>query len=239
MKKIQILLFLSITTMTLLSGCILNPDVKNLNNKIKEKEEQIDSLNTIVKANEKTIEELQKSIGDLEVKANARSNSVLDQALIVINLMKNKDMKNLSDYVHPKRGVRFSPYGYIDEQSSIIIQADKLPKMMEDQTIFTWGAYDGSGENISLTYTKYYEQFVYDVDFASANIIGNNKIVSTASTSVNNLAQVYPKEVFVEFYFAGFDAQYAGMDWKSLKLVFENKDDKWYLVGIIHDQWTI
>jgi UDP-N-acetyl-2-amino-2-deoxyglucuronate dehydrogenase len=30
-----------------------------------------------------------------------------------------------------------------------------------------------------------------------------------------------------------------GMDWRSLRLVFEKKNDIWYLVGIIHDQWTI
>jgi (p)ppGpp synthase/HD superfamily hydrolase len=29
------------------------------------------------------------------------------------------------------------------------------------------------------------------------------------------------------------------MDWRSLRLVFEKKDDIWYIVGIIHDQWTI
>jgi (p)ppGpp synthase/HD superfamily hydrolase len=29
------------------------------------------------------------------------------------------------------------------------------------------------------------------------------------------------------------------MDWRSLRLVFEKKNDIWYLVGIIHDQWTI
>ena len=30
-----------------------------------------------------------------------------------------------------------------------------------------------------------------------------------------------------------------GMDWKSLRLVFQEKDNIWYLVGIIHDGWTI
>jgi hypothetical protein len=38
---------------------------------------------------------------------------------------------------------------------------------------------------------------------------------------------------------SGFDPEYEGMDWRSLRLVFEKKNDIWYLVGIIHDQWTI
>jgi hypothetical protein len=29
------------------------------------------------------------------------------------------------------------------------------------------------------------------------------------------------------------------MDWQSLRLVFEETAGNWYLVGIVHDQWTI
>jgi (p)ppGpp synthase/HD superfamily hydrolase len=43
----------------------------------------------------------------------------------------------------------------------------------------------------------------------------------------------------VEYHFSGFDPKYEGMDWRSLRLVFEEKDNIWHLVGIIHDQWTI
>jgi hypothetical protein len=43
----------------------------------------------------------------------------------------------------------------------------------------------------------------------------------------------------VEYHFSGFDKKFEGMDWASLKLVFENSNNEWYLVGIVHDQWTI
>jgi len=29
------------------------------------------------------------------------------------------------------------------------------------------------------------------------------------------------------------------MDWRSLKLVFKKYEDRFYLVGIIHSEWTI
>jgi hypothetical protein len=29
------------------------------------------------------------------------------------------------------------------------------------------------------------------------------------------------------------------MNWASLRLVFERSGNKWYLVGISHDEWTI
>ena len=57
--------------------------------------------------------------------------------------------------------------------------------------------------------------------------------------TLNNIAQVYPNGEFVEFHFTGFDTQYEGMDWTSLRLVFEENNGTWFLIGIVHDQWTI
>ena len=44
---------------------------------------------------------------------------------------------------------------------------------------------------------------------------------------------------FVDFSIPGLDAANGGMDWCSLRLVFEPGDTQWLLVGIIHGQWTI
>ena len=30
-----------------------------------------------------------------------------------------------------------------------------------------------------------------------------------------------------------------GLDWSSLKLVFQAGDTSWYLIGMVHGQWTI
>lgn len=35
------------------------------------------------------------------------------------------------------------------------------------------------------------------------------------------MAQVYPNGYFIEFHFSGFNPQFEGIDWESLKLVFE------------------
>ena len=48
-----------------------------------------------------------------------------------------------------------------------------------------------------------------------------------------------PDAVMVEFHYPGFDAAYGGMDWRSLRLFLEQKDGTWYVVGIVHGQWTI
>ena len=42
----------------------------------------------------------------------------------------------------------------------------------------------------------------------------------------------------MEYHFKGMDAQQGGMDWRSLRLVLEAHNGAWYLVGIVHDEWT-
>lgn len=56
---------------------------------------------------------------------------------------------------------------------------------------------------------------------------------------IDNMSTAYPNGSFVEYHFTGFDSQYAGIDWASLTLVFEENGGDWYLVGIVHGQWTI
>ena len=50
---------------------------------------------------------------------------------------------------------------------------------------------------------------------------------------------IYPNNSFAQFYFPGFNKEYEGMDWKSLLLVFQQKQSKLYFVAIIHNQWKI
>ena len=56
--------------------------------------------------------------------------------------------------------------------------------------------------------------------------------------SLNNLIEIYPSADFVEFYYGGSE-KYDGMDWRALRLVFEEYKGKPYLIAIVNDQWTI
>lgn len=164
--------------------------------------------------------------------------SILSESLKVVGLLKNLDMAGLSSHAHPTKGIRFSPYAYVDVSSDLIFAPAQVAAAWGDPQILNWGLYDGSGEPIQKTFEDYYGEFVYDVDFASPHMIGNNVIIGTGNM-INNVAQAYPDGVFVEFHFTGFDPQYGGMDWRSLRLVFEDVGGTWYLVGIVHDEWTI
>jgi hypothetical protein len=161
---------------------------------------------------------------------------VLNLAFSVVKAIKDKDMITLSQAVHPQLGLRFSPYSYVLD-SHQVFPADKVGGLMDDSTVYLWGNYDGTGEPINLTFADYYAKFIYDVDFADAPQISLNHRLGTGN-SLDNTQEFYPGSLVVEFYYPGFDPQYGGMDWRSLRLVFMQADQTWYLAGIIHDQWT-
>ena len=187
---------------------------------------------------------LQEKISSLEEQLNEDTNNEaatmtsLSLAAKVVNILKARDMNELKNYAHPQKGIRFSPYAYIDETNDIIVTANDLETYMNSSDIYTWGSYDGSGEPIDLIFSDYYDRFVYNQDFANPHIIGNNQIVQTGNT-INNIEDVYPNAQFVEFHFTGFDPQYTGMDWTSLRIVMEEYNSQLYIIGIIHDEWTI
>jgi hypothetical protein len=158
--------------------------------------------------------------------------------------LRDQDIPELAGLVHPVKGITFSPYAYVRPlqgalgEADLVFSRDQLLGLWTDPTVYRWGRYDGSGEPIDLTFEQYYQRFVYDVDFAQPDVVGFNDMVGQGNTP-NNIADVYPLAQTVEYHFEGFDPQYAGMDWRSLRLVLEEYEGDWYLVGIVHDQWTI
>jgi hypothetical protein len=163
--------------------------------------------------------------------------TVLDRAGEVIQTLKSQDMVSLSSYVHPVNGVRFSPYAYVKDTDQVF-SADEVVNLSSDNTIYTWGVFDGSGAPIDLSFPDYYSKFIYDVDFANAPKMALNYRLGVGN-SIDNSLEFYPGAMTVEYYFPGFDPQYGGMDWRSLRLVFTEYNNTWYLTGIIHDEWTI
>ncbi|OFY83526.1 MAG: hypothetical protein A3F72_12950, partial [Bacteroidetes bacterium RIFCSPLOWO2_12_FULL_35_15] len=163
---------------------------------------------------------------------------ILDLTHQVMMTIKNKDFKKLADYIHPTLGVRFSPYAYIDPTNDIKFTPEKFLENINVPNKLNWGSYDPSGDKIFLTINDYFLQFVYSADFLNAEKRSVNKMIG-GGNSLNNLKTIYNDCDFSESYFSGFDKKLGGMDWCSLRLVFKKYNEKYYLVGIVHDQWTI
>ncbi|MDR5659625.1 hypothetical protein RH915_08970 [Serpentinicella sp. ANB-PHB4] len=172
------------------------------------------------------------------IKPEIAEKIIEERATEVIEALRDQDAYLLSYFVHEDRGVRFTPYTNVSVEEDVVLSKEEIAEMFESEQEYIWGRYDGKGNDIELTPSEYYEEFIYTADFVNAEQIGYNEILSSGNM-LENQFEVYDDPIIVEYYFPGFDEDYKGMDWLSLRLVFEQMDDEWYLVGIIHNQWTI
>ena len=158
----------------------------------------------------------------------------------ILVALKNKNYMAFANNIHPVSGIRFSPYGYVDTLSHLRFSREKFIATAKDdnQEMIDWGKFDATGDPIKMTLNNYLQRFVYDVDFVRPEKRTVNDFIG-AGNSLNNLLSVYKDCDFTESYFSGFEKKYAGMDWKSLRLVFKERNGKFFLIGIVHDEWTI
>lgn len=186
--------------------------------------------------------EYQRSGGWVDQSYLARQYGEIEEEVIalaqtVAAVLKEANYYRLRTYVHPELCLRFSPYPNL-RSSDLTFCAEQLGGLPGSSTIYTWGRYDGSGEPIKLTFDDYHQRFVYDQEFFQPEVVGFNQEVSSGN-SINNIPEIYPDGMIVEYHFPGFDPQYGGMDWRSLRLVFIEEGGFWYLVALVHGEWTI
>ena len=184
----------------------------------------------------------EETTGWVDMEFLAEQHGVLPENLIkmgqqVLGALKTGQYSQLIPVIHPESCLRFSPYQYLNNDNRIICpsEMDSYTNSFEN---FAWGHYDGTGKSIDLTFSEYYQEFIYDQDYHKANVVGLNVEVSSGN-SINNIQEIYPDGIMIEYHFLGIDPRYGGMDWRSLRLVFIPENDQWYLAAIIHGEWTI
>ena len=155
----------------------------------------------------------------------------------ILPLLKTQDFTALAKYVHPTLGLRFSPYSFISD-SSVKFTPAQLPNLPTNTATYLWGYADGSGLPFRFTFADYYKKYIFDRDYTKAPQSKINELIETGNTK-SNISEFFPNSKFVEYNFPGVDPKLESMDWSSLRLVFQGYDGTWYLVCIIHDQWTI
>jgi len=158
------------------------------------------------------------------------------QALRIQRALANKDFSRITNDIHPTHGVRFSMYAYVRPESDKVFSRTQYEQYLSQSNIrFTWGEKDGTGDLLIMSLPTYLDTWVDSKTFHNARISTNK--TSNNSNSINNLKEIYPQVEVVEFYYNGTEA-YAGMDWRVLRLVFDEYQGKRYLIAVISDQWT-
>lgn len=165
---------------------------------------------------------------------------LLDYSGNVLKAIKDNDGEKIAGYIHPQLGVRFSPYTYVDTTNDIKMSVDQFKDQWNKNAKkkMVWGLFDGSGEKINMTIADYFKRFVYDLDFLELGEASYNQSKGSGNV-INNIKEIYPKNNYVEYYVAGVDKKFEGMDWRSLTLVFQEYQENFYLIGIVHNEWTI
>jgi hypothetical protein len=164
---------------------------------------------------------------------------VLQVAKQVVEAFKMQDGKKLASLAHPEKGVRFSPSAYIDIARDVVFSRTQIETFWTDNKIYTWGFADGTGDPINITPSQYCREYIMSRDFLNPSSINVNNDQATGNTS-NNSALVYPNGTRVEYYIKptiGDDLP--ELDWAALRLVFEKSGNSWFLIAVIHDEWTI
>jgi hypothetical protein len=167
---------------------------------------------------------------------NKKYVSFKERYLQVITLLKQKKFNSLSEMIHPEKGLRFSPYAFVSKKDPVFMFMDSAGFAGGTEK-YSWGNYDGSGMPIKLSLSEYFKKFIFDKDYSNAPVVKENEFTGSGNTK-NNTREFYPKAETVDFHFPGTEKS-NNMDWSTLRLVFEKEGNNYFLVGIIHDQWTI
>ncbi|WBV52439.1 hypothetical protein [Chryseobacterium gambrini] len=180
-----------------------------------------------------------KTITDSSI--SSRTKITKDQALKKINediiqALKDKNFKKFAEFIHTEKGVRFSMYAFVNPKEDKKFSKADFIRYQPAKTLFTWGTMDGSGDLYRATLHDYLADWVYSKDFATAQVSLNE--FQGKGNSLNNVKEIYPNADFTENFMKGSEAN-SGMDWKCLRLIFEEFQGKYYLIGVVNDQWTI
>jgi hypothetical protein len=155
----------------------------------------------------------------------------------VLAALKAKDSAKLAAVADPVNGVRFTPYPYVRPDNDVVLSAGELARAFADAQVRMWGTTDGKGDPIRMTFTDYVAGYVYDRDYlASAQISVDH--VNGNGNSIDNTRTIYPTATLVEFYQPSSTPN-GVIDWRALRLLFEQRSGTWYLVAVVHGEWTI
>ena len=169
--------------------------------------------------------------------SSARTQSIREQALHIQRALASGNYAAITNDIHPTRGVRFSMYTYVRLESDKVFSRAQFSQYLKESRVkFTWGDWDGTGDLLVTPLPTYLETWIEGKKFNNARVTVNQ--FESRGGMINNVNEAYPNLDVVDFFYKGTD-EHDGMDWRGMRLVFDDYQGKRYLVAIINDQWTV
>jgi len=184
-----------------------------------------------------TVSNQSNSNSSTPVVSDASQQTLKQQALRIQRALANNDFARITNDIHPTRGVRFSMYAYVRPETDKVFSREQYSQYLQQSKIrFTWGELDGTGNPLIIPLPEYLDTWVTAQKYNNS-VISINEFRQTGGI-INNLRDIYQNSDVVEFYYKGSE-EYDGMDWRVMRLVFDEYQGKRYLVAIINDRWTV
>ena len=184
-----------------------------------------------------TTPDLSTGSSSIPTTADNSQQTLRQQAVRIQRALAHNNFSSITSDIHPTRGVRFSMYAYVHVDKDKVFSREQFAQYLQQSNIrFTWGEKDGTGELLITPLPVYLETWVDAKKFNEARITINE--FESRGNMINNVHEAYPQSDVVDFHYKG-SAQYDGVDWRGMRLVFDDYQGKRYLVGIVNDRWTV
>ncbi len=66
----------------------------------------------------------------------------------VIEILDSGDYSTLTEFIHPRSGLRFSPYTHIDLEMDLVLTGNEFEAAIETDQSFLWGYQEASGKKL-------------------------------------------------------------------------------------------
>ena len=197
--------------------------------KIKNLESDINELNQVLKTYESYFPKLSSEESQAVIET-------VDSEIII--LLNQRNYTQLANYIHPEKGVRFTPYSESKATDQLLTKEEFLDNIKTDPTL-NWGYYanpdNPEGFPIELTLNEYLETFVYQGDYINSDVIGYNERVNHHFFFLPEFEHIEYKDSIVVEHFIDDDSY----DFLSIKIVYQKYEESWYIVAFINNEWTI
>jgi hypothetical protein len=155
----------------------------------------------------------------------------------ILDALARADFRQLASHVGGE-GLVVSPYVMLDS-GDVRLSRTEVESCAKDARVRLWGYRDGSGDPIETTCSRYFAEFVWDVDYRRSDELLYNK-PRQRGLEPNNNHEFAPDALVVELHIRETpEGMQPYRPWKSLRLVFRRGDQGFALIAITRDVWTI
>lgn len=133
--------------------------------------------------------------------------------------------------IHPKKGVVMTWNVSFGRKEDIIFTKSDIKRYIDNPSkkIF-WGYSNGKGDKIYLSLNDYMSKLTKPIDISKIEKLKNLKGFHCSPKSECKAYEVF---------WIDEKSKTKDYDWQGLVVILEKYHDKWYVVGLLRDRWTI